>query len=76
MSTLKDITISNIKGYGDPPVVLPIELKTNRINLIFAPNGTGKSSLAAAFRSLTNRSLEVEKEYKYHKDEALSSSLR
>lgn len=75
MSTLKDITISNIKGYGDPPVVLPIELKTNRINLIFAPNGTGKSSLAAAFRSLTNRSLEVEKEYKYHKDEALSSSL-
>lgn len=75
MSTIKDITISNVKGYGDPPVVLPIELKTNRVNLIFAPNGTGKSSLAAAFRSLANRSLEVAKEYKYHKDEALSASL-
>lgn len=75
MSIITDITIRNIKGYGDPPTVLPIELKTNRINLIFAPNGVGKSSMAAAFRSLTKTSLEVSKENKYHKDETLQSYL-
>lgn len=75
MSTINEITISNVKGYGDPPVILPIELKTNRVNLIFAPNGTGKSSLAAAFRSLTSRKMDVARENKYHKDEALMSSL-
>lgn len=75
MSIIKDITIENIKGYGTPPVTLPVELKTNRVNIIFAPNGTGKSSLAAAFRSLTNKNLEVAKEVKYHKDEILLSSL-
>lgn len=75
MSIIKDITIRNIKGYGDPAVILPIELKTNRVNLIFAPNGTGKSSLAAAFRSLANTKLDVTPENKYHKDQALTSSL-
>lgn len=75
MSVITSISIENIKGYGSPAVTLPLELKTNRINLIFAPNGTGKSSMAAAFRSLIGRTLKVEKENKYHKDETLQSSL-
>ena len=74
-SIITNISIENVKGYGSPAVTLPLELKTNRINLIFAPNGTGKSSMAAAFRSLEGRTLKVEKENKYHKDEALQSSL-
>lgn len=72
---INNIKIKNVKGYGDPEVSLDLELKTNRINLLFAPNGTGKSSLAAAFRSLTAKALVVEKELKYHKDETLRSSL-
>lgn len=72
---IKNITIQNIKGYGNPPVTLDVELKTNRVNILFAPNGTGKSSLAAAFSSLKRGSLSVDKELKFHKDENLSSSL-
>lgn len=74
-SVITNISIENIKGYGSPTVTLPLELKTNRINLIFAPNGTGKSSMAAAFRSLEGRTLKVEKENKFHKDESLQSKL-
>lgn len=69
------IRIKNIKGYGDPAGVLDLDLKTNRVNIIFAPNGTGKSSLAMAFRSLLPRRLEVAKDDKFHKDEALVSEL-
>ena len=72
---IKDITIQNIKGYGYPPVTLDVELKTNRVNILFAPNGTGKSSLAAAFSSLKRGTLSVDKNLKFHKDETLSSSL-
>lgn len=75
MSIIRNIKIQNIKGFGNNPVTLPVELKTNRINLLFAPNGTGKSSLAAAFKSLSQRTLDVNKEDKYHKDETLPSSL-
>ena len=74
-SVITNISIENVKGYGSPAVTLPLELKTNRINLIFAPNGTGKSSMATAFRSLAGRLLKVEKENKYHKDETLQSKL-
>ena len=69
------IRIKNIKGYGDPAGVLDLDLKTNRVNIIFAPNGTGKSSLATAFRSLLPRRLEVARDDKFHKDEALVSEL-
>lgn len=72
---IKNITIQNIKGYGYPPVTLDVELKTNRVNILFAPNGTGKSSLAAAFSSLKRGTLSVDKNLKFHKDETLSSSL-
>lgn len=72
---IRNITIQNIKGYGTPPVTLDVELKPNRVNILFAPNGTGKSSLAAAFKSLKRGSLSVDKELKFHKDETLSSSL-
>lgn len=75
MLTINNIRIQNIKGFGSPSATLPLELKSNRVNLIFAPNGTGKSSMAAAFRSLERRALKVEKENKYHKDENLPSSL-
>lgn len=75
MSIIKNITIENIKGYGSPAITLPLELTTKKINLIFAPNGTGKSSMATAFCSLEGRTLKVEKENKYHKDEALQASL-
>lgn len=72
---IKNITVRNIKGYGDSPITLDVELKTNRVNLLFAPNGSGKSSLAAAFLSLKSNKLEVAKENKHCKNETLQSSL-
>lgn len=72
---IKNITIQNIKGYGNPPTTLDVELKTNRVNLLFAPNGSGKSSLAAAFLSLKSKKLEVAKENKHYKNDMLQSSL-
>lgn len=72
---IRNITIQNIKGYGTPPITLDVELKPNRVNILFAPNGTGKSSLAAAFKSLKRGNLSVDKELKFQKDENLPSSL-
>lgn len=72
---ITNITIKNIKGYGDPPTSIDLEIKTNKVNLLMAPNGTGKSSIAAAFRSLKPHSLDVDKDEKYHKDEALPSEF-
>lgn len=73
---ITNISIKNIKGYGDPATSIDLELKANRVNLLYAPNGSGKSSLVTAFASLRSRSLAVEKENKYHMDEALDAELK
>lgn len=73
---ITNITIKNIKGYGDPATSIDLELKTNKVNMLYAPNGSGKSSLAIAFASLLPRSLKVDKENMYHKDEALEPELK
>ena len=72
---ITNITIKNIKGFGDPAKSFNIELKTNRVNIIFAPNGTGKSSIATAFKSLNGAALVPSKDDMFHKDEALMPEL-
>lgn len=74
-SVITNISLKNIKGYGDPATSINLELKTNRINIIYAPNGTGKSSIAAAFKSLNRGNLAPSKEDMHHKDEALLPEL-
>lgn len=73
---ITNITIKNIKGYGEPATSINLELKTNRVNIIYAPNGTGKSSLATAFNSLEGGKLTLSKDEMYHKDETLSPELQ
>ena len=68
-------TLKNIKGFGDPPMSLDVEIKSDKINLLIAPNGFGKSSLAVAFESVKPSKLAVEKENKYKNNENLDSSL-
>lgn len=72
---ITNITIKNIKGFGDPPMSLDVEIKSDKINLLIAPNGFGKSSLATAFSSIKPTKLVVEKENKFKNDESLVSSL-
>ena len=72
---ITNIKLKNIKGFGDPATSIDLELKTNKVNILFAPNGSGKSSIATAFASLLPRSLKVEKDSMFHKDDALDAEL-
>lgn len=72
---ITNISIKNIKGYGDPAVVLNVELKPKKLNLLVAPNGFGKTSLATAFSSLKPKKLEVGETDKYQKSPLAQSSL-
>lgn len=69
------ISIKNIKGFGDPPTTFKLNLLPNKLNIIFAPNGSGKSSMATAFKSLRPKKLDVKPIDKFHKDETLKSEL-
>lgn len=73
---ITNITIKNIKGFDDSSRgCLDLNLLPNKVNLLIAPNGFGKSSLAAAFASLTKNGLRVETENKYKKDESKTPFL-
>lgn len=73
---ITNITVKNVKGYdGSAKGSVDLELLPNKVTILVAPNGFGKSSLAAAFSSLKNNKLLVEKEDKYQKNETLQSSL-
>lgn len=61
------IRIENVKGYDVPGREIHLQLDPNRVNLCVAPNGFGKSSLAAAFESLNRNRLDVPEDKK-HKD--------
>lgn len=74
---ITNITITNIKGFGTTSNSLDLELNPNRINIVVAPNGFGKTSMATAIKSISNntRRLEVNPADKYQKDESLNSSI-
>lgn len=73
--SIESLSIKNIKGFGSPATTISVDIKPNRVNILFAPNGFGKSSIAAAFNSLKPRSLDVPKELKYHKNDSLDCEL-
>lgn len=68
---IESISIKNIKGFGDPATTIKVNIKPNKVNILYAPNGFGKSSITAAFNSLKPHSLDVPKELKHHKDDTL-----
>jgi energy-coupling factor transporter ATP-binding protein EcfA2 len=72
---ISDITITNIKGFGEENNKLNIILNPKKINYIIAPNGYGKSSFATAFRSLKSNKIDIPTEFKFKKDDTKTSSL-
>lgn len=59
---IKSITIDNVRGFEHwtlEQAILP-----NRPNILVAPNGFGKSSIATAFASLSRNKIEVKKDNK------------
>lgn len=75
MDEISEIRVKNIKGFGDATQPIKVSIIPNKVNLLVAPNGWGKSSLTAAFESLRSNKIDVEKENKYKQDETLDSEL-
>lgn len=71
---IKLITIDNVKGLGHWE--LDQTIFPNRPNILVAPNGFGKSSIATAFASLLGNKIEVKKEDKPNEEEQLPSQLQ
>jgi len=67
---ITNITITNIRGFGQTNNSINVNLKTNKINILIAPNGSGKSSFALAFDSLNKNRLDVEAESLYQHNNA------
>lgn len=66
---IKSIKIENVRGISSSTFVFDTpEMLGNKLHLLVAPNGFGKSSLAGAFDSLRPRSLKLP-ESLLHKDE-------
>ena len=60
---ITQIKIRNIKKFEeDDNSTIDVELSSKKINICIAPNGFGKSSIAAAFSCLRPRHLEVDEE--------------
>lgn len=57
---IKSVTIKNIRGFQDRKINL--DMIPNKPSMLVAPNGTGKSSFAIAFKSLKPKSLQVDKD--------------
>ncbi|MBR4689764.1 MAG: ATP-binding protein [Bacteroidales bacterium] len=76
MEEISEIQVKNIKGFGDASIPIKVSILPNKVNLLVAPNGWGKSSLTAAFESLRSNKIDVSKENKYKQDETLDSELK
>ena len=49
MSEITNITIKNIKGFMNNDNSFDVHIIPNKVNLLVAPNGFGKSSIAKGF---------------------------
>lgn len=75
MAEISEIRVKNIKGFGDTVQPIKVSILPNKVNLLVAPNGWGKSSLTTAFESLRSNKIDVEKGNKYKQDDTLNSEL-
>lgn len=64
MDLIKSIEINKIKGINN--LKLELNMIANKPSIFIAPNGFGKSSITAAFNSITNKKLNVTKENFYN----------
>lgn len=78
---IKSIFIKNIKGYDDIGKTISFNsngqgLLPNKLNIIVAPNGYGKSSLTTAINaSCTGRRIHLDKKEYFKEDDTLDSEV-
>lgn len=70
---IKNITIKNIRGFRNQTIGL--DMIPNRPSILVAPNGSGKSSLAIAFKSLKPKSLDVDQDEIYSNNDTFVPEL-
>lgn len=73
MKKIKKIEVENVKGIESR--AFDVEVFPNKPTIFVAPNGNGKSSLAAAFASLKTKKIELKKDHFHKNDESLSPKL-
>ncbi|WP_162407816.1 ABC transporter ATP-binding protein [Pseudoxanthomonas jiangsuensis] len=70
---IKSIAIENVRGIAS--CTFALDIIPNKPSLLVAPNGFGKSSLAAAFAALKSKRMELPKEQRHLGDESLAPKL-
>ena len=70
---IKSVTIKNVRGFQNQKIEL--DMIPNKPSILVAPNGTGKSSLAIAFKSLRPKSLQVDKAEIFSNNDTYSPEL-
>jgi len=70
---IKSIAIENVRGIKSR--TFQLDIIPNKPSLLVAPNGFGKSSLAAAFAALKSKRLELPKDQVHLGDESLAPKL-
>jgi energy-coupling factor transporter ATP-binding protein EcfA2 len=71
--TISQIEISNIKGISQE--CFKVQLKAHKPNLLVAPNGFGKSSVATAFSSMNTKRIDLAEKDHHKEDENLAPKL-
>jgi len=70
---IRSITIENVRGIKGH--TFSLDIVPNKPSLLVAPNGFGKSSLAAAFAALGSKRMDLPKEQCHLGDESLAPKL-
>lgn len=70
---INSITIENVKGIERLEIKQTIQ--PNRPNILVAPNGFGKSSIAIAFNSLKANKIELADENMHNGNKALTPTI-
>lgn len=70
---IRSIVIENVRGIKS--CTFSLDIIPNKPSLLVAPNGFGKSSLAAAFAALKSKRMELPKEQRHLGDESLAPKL-
>lgn len=71
--TISQIEIKNIKGISHE--CFKVQLKAHKPNLLVAPNGFGKSSVATAFLSMNTKRIDLAEQDHHKEDEKLPPEL-
>jgi len=71
---IEKICIENVKGFG-PKRCFNLNIIPNKPSILVAPNGFGKSSLAAAFNSLNSNRMNLDRDHYYKNDNNNDPSL-